>query len=105
MLPRLRTNHVFWDRKREENMARDRRVPRQLRGRGWSVIRVWQLPSAVYAALRYQLIATATYLPEDYRRLRLRCQLVAIATYLRLRLRFAKPRLRLRLRFSTPFPE
>ena len=33
------------------------------------------------------MIARATYLPEDYLRLRLRCQLVAIATYLRLRLR------------------
>ena len=33
-------------------MARDRRATRQLRGRGWKVIRIWQLPSAVYAVLR-----------------------------------------------------
>jgi hypothetical protein len=28
--------------KREDNMARDKRVTRQLRGRGWKVIRIWQ---------------------------------------------------------------
>ena len=33
-------------------MARDKRVTRQLRGRGWKVIHIWQLPSAVYASLR-----------------------------------------------------
>jgi G:T-mismatch repair DNA endonuclease (very short patch repair protein) len=48
--------------KREGNMARDRRVNSQLRRQGWKVIRIWQLPSAVYAALRYQLVAKATYL-------------------------------------------
>jgi len=42
---------------------------RQPRSEGWKVIRIWQLPSAVYAALRCQLIAKATYL-----RLRLRFQ-------------------------------
>ena len=36
-------------------MARDRRVTRQLRGRGSKVIRIWQLPSAVYAALRLSI--------------------------------------------------
>ncbi len=36
------SNRAFWDRKRETNMARDRRVTRQLRGRGWKVIRTWQ---------------------------------------------------------------
>ncbi len=49
------TNRAFWDRKRETNMARDSRVTRQLRGRGWKVIRIWQLPSAVYAALRLSI--------------------------------------------------
>jgi|GEM_PF-5595821 len=62
-----KTNRAFWDRKREANMVRDRHVTRQLRRQGWKVIRIWQLPSAVYAALRYQLVAAATYL-----RLRLR---------------------------------
>ena len=48
---------------------------------------VWSTRRPVYAVLRYQLIARATYLPEGYLRLRLRCQLIAIANYLRLRLR------------------
>ena len=34
------------------------------------------------------MVAAATYLPEDYRRLRLRCQLIAKAIYLQLRLRY-----------------
>ena len=59
---RPKTNRAFWDRKCTENMARDKRVNRQLRQQGWKVIRIWQLPSAVYATLRYQLVAKATYL-------------------------------------------
>ena len=39
---RPKTNRAFWDRKREENMARDKRVNRQLRHEGWKVIRIWQ---------------------------------------------------------------
>lgn len=39
---RPKTNSAFWDRKRETNMARDRRVNRQLRRQGWKVIRIWQ---------------------------------------------------------------
>jgi DNA mismatch endonuclease, patch repair protein len=39
---RPKTTRVFWDRKREENMARDKRVTRQLRREGWKVIRIWQ---------------------------------------------------------------
>ncbi len=39
---RPKTNRAIWDRKRETNMARDRRVTRQLQGRGWKVIRIWQ---------------------------------------------------------------
>ena len=37
---------------------------------------------------KVRLVAAATYLPEDYRRLRLRCQLIAKAIYLQLRLRY-----------------
>jgi DNA mismatch endonuclease (patch repair protein) len=37
-----KTNRDFLVRKRETNMARDRHVTRQLRGRGWKVIRIWQ---------------------------------------------------------------
>ncbi len=39
---RPKTNRAFWDRKREDNMARDKRVNRQLRLQGWKVIRIWQ---------------------------------------------------------------
>ena len=39
---RPKTNRVFWDKKREDNMARDKRANRQLRQRGWRVIRIWQ---------------------------------------------------------------
>ena len=39
---RPKTNRKFWDKKREDNMARDKRVSRQLRRQGWKVIRIWQ---------------------------------------------------------------
>jgi DNA mismatch endonuclease (patch repair protein) len=39
---RPKTNRTFWDRKREDNITRDRRVNRQLRRQGWKVIRIWQ---------------------------------------------------------------
>ena len=39
---RPKSNRAFWDRKREENMARDKSVNRQLRREGWKVIRIWQ---------------------------------------------------------------
>lgn len=39
---RPKTNRAFWDKKREDNMARDRRVTRELRQRGWRVLRIWE---------------------------------------------------------------
>ena len=39
---RPKTNCAFWDKKREDNMARDKRVNRQLRRQAWKVIRIWQ---------------------------------------------------------------
>ena len=39
---RPKTNRAFWDKKREDNMARDKRVTRQLRRQGWKVIRIWR---------------------------------------------------------------
>lgn len=39
---RPKTNRKFWDKKHEDNMARDKRVSRQLRRQGWKVIRIWQ---------------------------------------------------------------
>jgi DNA mismatch endonuclease, patch repair protein len=31
----------YWDRKIEQNVERDRRVDRELRERGWTVLRIW----------------------------------------------------------------
>ncbi len=39
---RPKTNRKFWDKKREDNMARDKCVTRKLRRQGWKVIRIWQ---------------------------------------------------------------
>lgn len=39
---RPKTNRAFWDKKHADNMARDRRVTRQLRRDGWKVLRIWQ---------------------------------------------------------------
>ena len=35
-------NAAFWRDKVETNQRRDRRVARQLRSRGWTVIRIWE---------------------------------------------------------------
>ncbi|MCW5548670.1 MAG: DNA mismatch endonuclease Vsr [Opitutaceae bacterium] len=37
-----KTRAAFWKAKIEGNRARDRRVNRELRKRGWTVLRVWQ---------------------------------------------------------------
>ena len=47
---RPKTNRAFWDKKREDNMDRDRHVTRQLRGREWKVIRNWQHSLKKYPA-------------------------------------------------------
>lgn len=36
------TNSAFWRAKIERNKKRDRRVNKELRSKGWSVIRVWE---------------------------------------------------------------
>jgi DNA mismatch endonuclease, patch repair protein len=36
------TNTVFWDKKLEGNIARDRLVDRELRQQGWRIVRIWQ---------------------------------------------------------------
>ena len=50
---RPKTNKRFWDEKRERNIARDRRVSRELRARGYIVLRVFEhelkAPDAVLA--------------------------------------------------------
>jgi len=57
---RPKTNRKFWDKKRTDNMARDKRVTRQLRRQGWKVIRIWQhtlqkSPSVCLSRLRRAL--------------------------------------------------
>jgi DNA mismatch endonuclease (patch repair protein) len=37
-----KTNAAFWRRKIETNRARDRKVSRLLRAKGWRVIRLWE---------------------------------------------------------------
>jgi DNA mismatch endonuclease (patch repair protein) len=39
---RPKTNRKFWDKKRADNMARDRRVNLELRRKGWKVVRLWE---------------------------------------------------------------
>ena len=39
---RPKTNRSFWSAKADNNKARDRRVTRNLRRGGWSVLTVWQ---------------------------------------------------------------
>lgn len=39
---RPKTNKKFWDTKRETNMARDRKVNRELKRLGWAVIRIFE---------------------------------------------------------------
>lgn len=61
---RPKTNRAFWDKKREDNMARDRRVSRELRTRGWKVIRIWEhalkkSPQACIARVRRALSSIA----------------------------------------------
>ncbi len=38
---RPKENREFWDKKVQDNRARDRRVDRELRRRGWKVMRIW----------------------------------------------------------------
>ncbi len=77
---RPKTNRAFWDRKGETNMARDRRVNRQLRQQGWRVIRIWQhslkkSPSTCLSRLRRTLysrgsdLSPCVFAPHAPRRL------------------------------------
>ena len=36
------SSRAYWDAKVQRNMKRDRRVRRELRREGWSVIRIWE---------------------------------------------------------------
>lgn len=37
-----KNNRLFWQKKLENNKARDRLVTRMLRGEGWRVLRIWE---------------------------------------------------------------
>jgi DNA mismatch endonuclease (patch repair protein) len=61
---RPKTNRAFWDKKREDNLARDKRVTLQLRQQGWKVIRIWQhslrkCPQACLNRIRRALAAAS----------------------------------------------
>jgi len=36
------TNEGYWDYKIQKNIARDKRVTRELRNKGWAVLRIWE---------------------------------------------------------------
>lgn len=36
------TNEGYWDYKIQKNIARDKRVTRELRNKGWVVLRIWE---------------------------------------------------------------
>lgn len=40
--PRLKRNRVYWIKKIEENMARDKRVDEELKAQGWQVLHFWE---------------------------------------------------------------
>lgn len=44
---RPKTNRAAWADKIARNRSRDRRVSRELRARGWSVVRIWECQMAV----------------------------------------------------------
>ncbi|MBI5168181.1 MAG: very short patch repair endonuclease [Candidatus Eisenbacteria bacterium] len=60
------TNRRFWADKVTTNRARDRRQTRELRGRGWAVVRIWEhelkRPAAARRKLRLVGLDPATQL-------------------------------------------
>jgi DNA mismatch endonuclease (patch repair protein) len=52
-------NREFWQQKLNSNVARDRRVNRELRALGWTVIRIWEhsvrIPVSSIARIRRAL--------------------------------------------------
>ena len=41
-IPRPRSNRSYWNPKIDRNVARDKRVGKELRALGWRVIRIWE---------------------------------------------------------------
>lgn len=52
---RPETNSVFWDKKIDGNMSRDRRNLRELKKEGWSVLVIWQCQTKDETALMRRL--------------------------------------------------
>lgn len=52
---RPETNRVFWDKKIDGNMVRDRRNLRELKKEGWSVLVIWQCQTKDETALMRRL--------------------------------------------------
>jgi DNA mismatch endonuclease (patch repair protein) len=59
----------YWDRKIEQNVERDRRVDRELRERGWTVLRIWDFE------IRKDLDAAALHVIEALDRVTETCAL------------------------------
>lgn len=57
-----KSNIAFWQEKFSANVARDRRVVRELKEQGWEVLVVWECEVADVSALERRL---TTYLAED----------------------------------------
>lgn len=62
-----KSNQSYWSVKIAKNVARDRRNRKELRARGWKVLRVWEHafgnPSSVVRSLRKALAAPAASAP------------------------------------------
>jgi DNA mismatch endonuclease (patch repair protein) len=54
-----KTNAGFWQRKIEENVARDRDTDARLGADGWLVVRVWEHEAADHAVARIAEVVTA----------------------------------------------
>ena len=73
---RLKGNRDFWIAKIERNIARDRRVSRELESHGWAVFRFWETEvkhtpgQCLSMVLRYlgqfTSIGAPKYIPADY---------------------------------------
>ena len=60
------SNVSFWTTKIAKNKARDRRVGRMLKAKGWSVVRIWE--HSLKQSNRKRLVARLRRLPQTGRR-------------------------------------
>src|SRR5262245_2323979 len=58
-----RTNSDFWNKKLQENRARDSETDRLLAAEGWLVLRVWEHEDPEAAALNIRQLLTTSSLP------------------------------------------